>query len=261
MGNRLINFGIRAGGVSYVWDDWSAYSSVSSGTTVTVGDPVEGAQEIQVQTRTRTGYTYSQLQTRTRSCSCSSLTGLFQNDIYGSESIISGTCTRREFRSCSNYSQVVWDDGCYYGSCVDENPQVVCSSKSSFIDCTPNWSYSYTVCYEYESGWFYSPSCSTYSRSCTSTYQLIRTECSNRTETTCNWSGYTGWSNTSSCSATSPSCTQGAVQRQCQTVTLCAWNAYTAWADTASCTESTPSCSNGALERRCQQRTRYAIEG
>lgn len=256
MNNILINYGIRAGGVSYIWDDWSAYSSVSSGTTVTVGDPVEGAQEIQVQTRTRTGYTYSQLQTRTRTCSCTSQSGIHRNDVYGLFVNETYMAYRRRYYNCSGveiYSDI--SSFCNeYNSCPSGNYLICSYEQFSTNECQV----------QYSSGYYYNPSCSPDNLfyNCNTSYTtLIEIQCANTTTTSCNWSGYTGWSNTSSCSTSSPGCSNGAVQRQCRTVTLCAWNAYSEWSDVSSCTESTPACSNGALERRCQQRTRNAIEG
>jgi len=57
---------------------------------------------------------------------------------------------------------------------------------------------------------------------CTSSYSTwyAYCRCDSYYYTSCSWTGYSAWSNVSSCTTTSPSCSQGALQRQCQTILI-----------------------------------------
>lgn len=213
MGSIFITYGAKAGGASYIWGDWSAYNSVSSGTSVTVGDPVEGAQEVQVQTRTRTGSTYSQKQTRTRTCNCGN------QQVYGSYVVSmdfgQGYCPYGSCDCCSS----CWNYYCWTGWC-GPNINCLCSCANGIISYLweqyeTGWSTQYVCNWGGYSGWSNVSSCSTSSPGCNN--GAVQRQC--QTVTLCSFGDWTGWSDTSSCSATAPSCTNGAVQRECQSRT------------------------------------------
>lgn len=212
MGSLFVNYGIKAGGSSYVWEDWSAYNPVSSGTAVTVGDPVEGAQEVEVQTRTRTGSTYSQRQTRTRTCNCSN------QQVYGSYLAYSDWGYGCPYGGCSCCPSC-WDFYCWSGWC---GPDITCGCSCDYGTVTyywyeyaMGWSTQYVCNWSGYTGWSNVSSCSASSPGCNN--GAVQRQC--QTVTLCSWGNWTSWSNTSSCTATAPTCTNGATQRECQSRT------------------------------------------
>lgn len=172
----------------------------------------------QEQARTRTGTTSNQLQTRTRSGSqsCSSTLQYTYPCCCGGE---------RNWGVASDCPVDYWN--ARLGQCPG-------SSDNSM----PN---SYQYCWDISSTGFYC-----IRRSCWVT-GVYSTSCGS-----CTWGSYTAWTNTTSCSVSSPGCSNGAVQRQCQTITVCNWGEYGEWSDVSSCTPSSPECSNGAVETQCQ---------
>jgi hypothetical protein len=181
----------------------------------------------QLQTRTRTGYTYSQPQasTRTGSQSCTTTTTYQQTQ----------ACYQDGFSNqYSSYSECA--AVCTQWGCQDANPYNCANQFRQCIDTQQ-----------------------TTSRTCDSSGFLMTWQCYwyqepvyNTTCGPCTFSAWSGYFNVSSCSATYPGCSNGAVQRQCQTVTACAWNAYSAWSNVTSCSAVSPACSNGAFQRDCQ---------
>lgn len=170
----------------------------------------------QLQARTRTGSTYNQIQTRTRqgSQSCSSVLQYTYPCCCGSE---------RNWGVASDCPVDYWN--ARLGQCPG-------SSDNSVPD-------SYQYCWDTNAFYCFRRSCwvtGVYSTSCSA----------------CTWGGWSGWSNTSSCSTSYPGCSNGATQRECQTLTICNWSAYSEWSDTSSCNSSSPACSNGAVETQCQ---------
>jgi hypothetical protein len=70
-----------------------------------------------------------------------------------------------------------------------------------------------------------------------------------RTIQSCGWNAYSGWSNVSSCSPSTPACSQGALERQCQTIYN--WGAWSAYEETDICTPQSPNPSAGAVQIEC----------
>ena len=82
-------------------------------------------------------------------------------------------------------------------------------------------------------------------------YRSRSRTCLANNTTTCVWGSWSAWSNVSSCTASSPSCTNGATQRQCQTISSCSWNCG-GWSYNTSCVAFTPACSGTNIKIECQ---------
>jgi len=134
----------------------------------------------------RTRNAFGQLQSRTRTGATSS-----QRQ------------TRTRTCSCSTSTSRVWNATAFIG--CGATPYDYC-----FTSCPSTSSFSY--CKE-----DFIPACGGEG--------IYDARCENVTSSSCNWGGYSGWSNVSSCTTSSPGCTNGALQRQCQTVSVCGFGA------------------------------------
>lgn len=202
----------------------------------------------QLQTRTRTGSSFNQLQTRTRTC--------LQQTTPVQWRLVShiGCMTSNSFGyptcpspggGCSNGTRI---PACHvnFSSFCDGNPDgpsyhvaiqdFVCDSQTFFA-------------YSGFSGWSATGSCSATCPACwsSSTVGQICREC--QTANVCNFSNYTGWSNVSSCTVASPGCSNGAVQRECQTIYN--WGAWSDYEEVDVCIPTNPSLGAGAVQVEC----------
>jgi hypothetical protein len=205
----FVKYGVKAGGPSYVWGEWSPYQSVSSGTTSLIGDPVENGQEVEVQQRARSTQTYStQLQTRTR-------TGTTGTSCYynASRTFYSNADQSWGGASCTAYS---WYYSCYVESwgCTIRNGQEYCPT----FNCTEWARVTFSTCsFNAWTGWSNTSSCTPASPGCPST----QIEC--QTLVTCEFGAWSNWQTVSNCAAATPNCGQNTTQIECQSRTRSAF--------------------------------------
>lgn len=253
MGSLFVQYGTKAGGVSYIYNfsDWTAYSG-GNATAVNIATCDQNTYDEntpsnntarQVQTRTRTGSTYSYDCSYYYACAgnCSAYSCSYDCSYYSyccgnyCTSCTTSTCYSTSYGSWSSYSE-----GCYssYSSCIN-----TWATSTRDVQCylISGACFGGTSRYQYRTR---SISTSSYScQSCSSSY-CCGSYC--YVSQTCNTTCYSYCSSCCSC-------------YQSQTCTGCNWSGWSAWSDTSSCTASSPGCSNGAVQRECQSRTRECI--
>ena len=218
MGSVFINYGVKAGG----------------------GPPFlkrTRTASAQAQQRTRTGQSTSQLQQRTRAC------------------VYSGCYLYWCGYWCSDFE--TFDDQ------TNTSAWESCNIGGEVTICEPNpagWPDWY--CYRYNvgrnvtwagwSGWSNVGSCTPTGGNCIANivgWHYMDTAVQCQTVQVCGWSAYSAWSNVASCSPSTPGCSNGALERQCQTVY--SWGDWSAYEEVDVCTPQSPALGAGAVEIEC----------